>query len=46
MYPQQIKGVYNTGGGPALRVGLTIDTPAELFGGSTAKTGERCHIDR
>lgn len=30
-YPQRIKGVYNTGGGPHFGSGLTIDTAAEAY---------------
>jgi hypothetical protein len=30
-YPQRIAGVYNTGGGPHLGAGLTIDTAAEAY---------------
>jgi hypothetical protein len=30
-YPQQIAGVYNTGGGPHFGSGLTIDTAAEAY---------------
>lgn len=31
-YPQRVKGVYYTGGGPHLGSGLSLDTAAELFG--------------
>jgi hypothetical protein len=41
-YPQQIKGVYNTGGGPHFGSAFTIDTAAELFGGSIAKARRDC----
>jgi hypothetical protein len=30
-YPKRIAGVYNTGGGPYLGTGLTLDTAADLY---------------